>query len=321
MAAYTLRQLRYFVTAVEQGSVAEASRQLAIAQPSISAAIKDIEHSFNVQLFIRHPAQGMSLTPTGARFYQRAKDLLRHAYTFEQNALADKQRVQGEIDVGCYETTAPLHLPRILAHFATHYPDVKVRVHDGEQHALIAGLDSGRFDVAVLFRHGLSEAFEVVSLMPPQQPYVLLPQHHPLAAMDAVSLHALAQEPMIQLDVQPSSSYFASVFSEHGLCPEIAYRSPSIEMVRGLVGQGLGFSLLVTRPLSDTSYDGMPLVTRPLQEPGTGSELAIAWLRRSPLTTPAALFVAQCKDVFSCPESINKVASNAPFAAQNAPLI
>lgn len=58
MASYTLRQLRYFVTTVECGSVAEASRKLYIAQPSISTAIKGLEDGFGVQLLIRHHAQG-----------------------------------------------------------------------------------------------------------------------------------------------------------------------------------------------------------------------------------------------------------------------
>ncbi|MBB3259937.1 DNA-binding transcriptional LysR family regulator [Paraburkholderia bannensis] len=56
MAFYTLRQLKYFVTTVDAGSVAEASRQLHIAQPSISSAIKGLEESFNIKLFIHHHA-------------------------------------------------------------------------------------------------------------------------------------------------------------------------------------------------------------------------------------------------------------------------
>lgn len=63
MAAYNLRQLKYFITTVECGSVAEASRKLYIAQPAISTAIKGLEDSFGVQLLIRHHAQGVSLTP------------------------------------------------------------------------------------------------------------------------------------------------------------------------------------------------------------------------------------------------------------------
>ena len=72
VAAYNLRQLKYFITTVECGSVAEASRKLYIAQPSISTAIKGLEDSFGVQLLIRHHAQGVSLTPSGARVCPRS---------------------------------------------------------------------------------------------------------------------------------------------------------------------------------------------------------------------------------------------------------
>jgi DNA-binding transcriptional LysR family regulator len=297
MTAYTLRQLRYFVTTVECGSVAEASRQLDIAQPSISAAIKGLEECFDLQLFIRHQAHGMSLTPTGARFFRQAQDLLRQAYEFEQNALADNDVISGKVDVGCYETSAPLHLPRILATFSQQYPGVTVRVHDGQQHELLSGLGAGRFDLAILFRHGLGADIEVESLGPPMRPHVLLPEGHPLTHGLAVSLHDLVKEPMIQLDVQPSRDYFHQVFAEHGLEPQVAYRSPSIEMVRGMVGQGFGFSLLVTRPFGDRTYDGKKVVTRPLAEAVSRSELVMAWHQRNHLTRPARLFLDHCKAV------------------------
>lgn len=49
---------------------------------------------------------------------------------------------------------------------------------------------------------------------------------------------------MILLDVQPSRTYFVSLFEELNLSPNIAFSSPSIEMVRGMVGQGFGLILI-----------------------------------------------------------------------------
>lgn len=95
MTRFTLKQLKYFVTVVETESIAEASRQLHIAQPSISIAIKNLESTFEQQLFIRHHAQGVSLTSCGRRFYEKAKELLRLSYEFEQNSRADKELVSG----------------------------------------------------------------------------------------------------------------------------------------------------------------------------------------------------------------------------------
>jgi len=294
--SYTLRQLKYFVTTVESGSVAEASRKLYIAQPSISSAIKMLEEHFELQLLIRHHAQGISLTPTGQRFYQRACELLRQARGFEQEVLADNDSVSGQIDIGCFETVAPLYLPPILAGFRRQYPKMQVHLRDGEQQELLHGLSNGRFDVVIFYAHALDSSIETEPLMPPQQPYVLLPCEHPLAQEPQVSLEQLAGEPMILLDVPPSSRYFVSVFEQAGLTPNIVFASPSIEMVRGMVGQGFGFSLLVTHPKSNTTYDGKTLVCLPLAEKVEGSGLAAAWLKSNPPSKPVRLFVEYCKN-------------------------
>lgn len=295
MAAYTLRQLKYFVTTVECGSVAEASRQLFIAQPAIAAAIKSLEANFGVQLFIRHPAQGVSLTPAGARFHGKAQALLRLAREFEQDAMADSDSLSGQIDIGCFETVAPLYLPRLIAGFRRRYPGVTIRLHDGELQELIQGMTGGRFDLAILYDSELDGTIETDALTPPHRPYVLLPADHRLADRPQVRLRDLAAEPMVLLDVLPSRKYFIQIFEELGLSPNIAFSSPSIEMVRGMVGQGFGFSVLVTRPRSDLAYDGTRLACADIVEDVTGSSLVAAWLKRAPLTRPARLFVDYCK--------------------------
>nr|WP_178117914.1 LysR family transcriptional regulator [Pseudomonas sp. R5(2019)] len=293
-----MRQLKYFVTTVECGSVAEASRKLYIAQPSISTAIKGLEESFNVQLFIRHHAQGVSLTPSGGRFYRKAQELLRMAKEFEQNALADNDVICGQIDIGCFETVAPLYLPRLIAGFRERYPGVEIRLQDGEQQELVQGLTGGRFDLAIFYDHELDGTIETEPLMAPQRPYALLPEGHRFADQAQVSLRDLALEPMILLDVQPSRTYFVSIFEELGLTPNIVFSSPSIEMVRGMVGQGFGFSVLVTRPHSPFTYDGKQVVSVNIAENVTGSGLVAGWLKRAQLTKPAQLFIEYCKEQF-----------------------
>ncbi|SDV51557.1 LysR family transcriptional regulator [Chitinasiproducens palmae] len=295
MASFTLRQLRYFVTTVEAGSVAEASRQLYIAQPSISNAIKSLEDGFGVKLFIRHHAQGVSLTPAGARFHRKAQELLRMAHEFEQNALADNDVVTGQIDIGCFETVAPLYLPQLIAGFRKCYPGVNIRIRDGDQQELVQGLTAGTFDLAFLYDHDLDGTIATEPLMPPQKPYVLLPENHRFAGQTQVSLRDICAEPMILLDVQPSRTYFVSLFHELGLTPNIVFGSPSIEMVRGMVGQGFGFSILVTRPHAECTYDGKKVVGIEISESVAPSGLVSARLGRGQLTKPAQLFVDFCR--------------------------
>jgi DNA-binding transcriptional LysR family regulator len=293
--SYSLRQLRYFIGAVENGSVAAASRQLNISQPSISAAIKGLEEAFGVQLLIRHHASGVSLTPIGQRFYRHAVELLRQSREFEQNALAENDALAGEIELGCYATFAPLYVPRLLGGFREGYPRIAVKVREAVQNVLIEGLLSGSFDLALMYDFGLDPSIDRVVLMPEVRTHAVLPAGHRLAREETVSLRNLAPEPFILLDVPPSGGYFRSLFDALGLEPNLAYSSPSIELVRGLVGRGLGYSVLATRPASNVTYDGHEVVTVPLSDALPTSTLVVAWLRASRLTKPAAAFIRYCE--------------------------
>ena len=76
---FTLKHLRYFVAAAERGSVTAAARAIHVSQPSISEAIAHLEAVFDLQLFLRHHAQGLSPTPAGRRLLLEARSLLAHA--------------------------------------------------------------------------------------------------------------------------------------------------------------------------------------------------------------------------------------------------
>ncbi|XXN66400.1 LysR family transcriptional regulator (plasmid) [Enterobacter ludwigii] len=304
MTHFTLKQLKYFVTVVETESIAEASRQLHIAQPSISVAIKNLEDAFEQQLFIRHHAQGVSLTSSGRRFYEKASELLRLSHEFEQSSRADNELVCGTVAVGCFESAAPLYMPKLIAGFKKLYPEINIQLYDGEQHELTHGLHRGRFDVAFLYDLELDNVIKKEPLNAPHKPYALLPAAHPLAKKSAVTLQELARLPMILLDVVPSKNYFISIFKENGYHPEVAYSSPSIEMVRCMVGQGLGFSVLVTRPCSDITYDGERLVQLDIIDDMAASTLIMAYLQNNEPTRPTRLFMDYCRSMELTPPRI-----------------
>ncbi|PMC11598.1 LysR family transcriptional regulator, partial [Klebsiella aerogenes] len=159
---------------------------------------------------------------------------------FEQNSKADNELVSGIISIGCFETAAPLYMPSLMAGFKKIYPEITIKIYDGEQHEIAHGLHRGRFDLAFLYDLELDTSIYT---------------DHPLAQRHAVRLSELSNLPMILLDVVPSKNYFISIFKDKGYNPQVAYSSPSIEMVRCMVGQGLGFSVLVTRPVNDMTYD------------------------------------------------------------------
>ena len=143
---------------------------------------------------------------------------------------------------------------------------------------MIDGLRNGRYETALLYDLNLPSDLRIVNLVE-LSPYVLMPQDHPLSHSQSVRLEDLATEPLILLDVQPSREYFTGLLRAAGVAPNIAHTSPSLELVRGLVGQGLGVSILVTRPTGDMTYDGKALVTKPLAGPVETSRIVLATLK------------------------------------------
>jgi DNA-binding transcriptional LysR family regulator len=108
---------------------------------------------------------------------------------------------------------------------------------------------------------------------------------------------------LILLDVEPSREYFLSLFRDQGLEPFVGYRTSSFEMVRGLVGHGLGYSLLATKPANSISYDGRALVTRPLTTAVANSHLVLAHLASRPLEASALEFAGHCRAFFGVPHA------------------
>lgn len=50
------------------------------------------------------------------------------------------------ISIGCFESVAPLYMPKLVAGFKKCYPEITLHLYDGEQHELMHGLHRGRFD-------------------------------------------------------------------------------------------------------------------------------------------------------------------------------
>jgi flavin reductase (DIM6/NTAB) family NADH-FMN oxidoreductase RutF len=236
------------------------------------------------------------------RAYGRAQRLVLASEAVDAAAVAADAHVPPDpafmtLAVGCFQTFAPYVMPALVAQLAHLHPEVAIELLEGDQPYVLDSLREGAIDVALLYDFDLGEDI-AVEPMADLSPYVLLPAGHPLAAHEEVDLGALVELPFILLDVVPSRDYFLSLFHARDLEPLVGYRTRSFEMVRGLVGHGLGYSLLATNPATNRSYEGSGLVTRPLGGGATHSRLVIARVDGRPLQPTATTFVAQCREFF-----------------------
>ena len=71
-----LRQLRYFIAILEQGSFSKASQYLHVAQPALSHHVRQMEDDLGVELMVRGP-RGVTPTQAGERLLHHARLIMR----------------------------------------------------------------------------------------------------------------------------------------------------------------------------------------------------------------------------------------------------
>ena len=89
----TLLQLKYIVKIVECGSMNEASHELYVSQPALSASVRELEKELGIEIFTRS-SQGIALTVDGAEFLTYARQVLDQAALLEERYKNAKPRKQ-----------------------------------------------------------------------------------------------------------------------------------------------------------------------------------------------------------------------------------
>lgn len=284
---FTLRQLEYFIAAGETGSITQASERVNISQPSISAAISQLEQELDVQLFVRHHAQGLSLTPAGRTMLLEAKRLVEQAESLYGVASEAREEVRGQLSVGCLTTLAPMILPELALSFKTGFPKASIRPIADHQEALLNGLRRAVVDVAVTYDLQIPDEVEFTPLVD-LPVHALVGEAHPLARHASVTLQELSDLPMVFLDLPYSNDYFLALFMKEGLQPNIAYRLSHPDIIRTMVANGFGYTLVNVTPRADIALDGRKVVRVRLagdHRPMTIGFATLRSLRKSRLLT------------------------------------
>jgi DNA-binding transcriptional LysR family regulator len=267
-----------------------------ISQSAISVGIAELERRLGVRLVLRRKAKGLTLTEAGRRLLPRARALLASSEELQEGMRDIGQRLAGRLMVGCFTTIAPLVLPRLLESFQAAHPDVWVDFAEGPLGELQSLLFEGRCELALMYDVDIRPGIDREVLYA-ARPHVLLPAGHRLAGRERIWLADLAGQPMVMLDLPPSMRYFSAVLAGAGVEPVIRHRTSSFEMVRSLVARGVGFSLLIQRPAAEVSYEGRPLVTRPIADDLDPLPVVLAWPSDAVPTRRAAAFAEHCRAV------------------------
>ena len=279
--------LRQFAAAAREEHMTRAAELLGIPQPTLSRSIARLEAELGVPLFTR-PGRSVKLTRHGRYLLESAERALLTLTASLEHLTGEADPARGRVALGFLHTLGGEIVPRLLRDFRASCPAVRFAlVQDGGQR-LVARLREGEIDLCLtsplpsgpdVLARGLAE----------QRIDLFVPAGHRLAARrDGMPLAAAAAEEFIVMEHGYGLRAITDVMCrEAGFEPRIAFEGEEADTARGLVGAGLGVSLL---PATASSLADSSVVPVRVTAPRTTRTVGIAWPADRPLTAPAATF-------------------------------
>jgi LysR family transcriptional regulator, hydrogen peroxide-inducible genes activator len=238
-----LHQLRYFCAVAETGSFSRAAEHSHVSQPSLSQQILKLEDELGARLFDRL-GRSVRLTEVGKTFLPRARAVLRELEAARGDVVESKDSVSGQVTVGVIPTVAPYFLPSVLAAFSKRYTEAAVSVVEEITPLLLERLRTGTIDLALLALPVRGHEFEALPLLT-EPLFAALHQKHRLARRSAISLRDLRKEPFLLLrDGHCFRENAVAACDRARVSPQVVFESGQFSSLLGLVGAGVGVSLV-----------------------------------------------------------------------------
>ena len=303
----SLRAMRYVQAALRQGSISAAAEAMNIAPSAIATALTQAEAHFGVALATRARAKGIFPTAAGHEVRRRIDDLLERYETLLTDMSELRTGVTGRLAIGYNAPIAPAFLPAITAQILTTHPDVTLTFIEGDNTSIRAGLVDGHFDVILFVEE--TPTFQIATqplIVAPT--YCLCPADHRLARQSAVTVSQIVRERLILLDRPAAKDYYMDLLTRGDTTIQIVATANSTEMVRSLVAEGLGVSLLNMKPRDVPAYSGEQLRCIPLAGTTNAVQLSLGFAP-GPKRLLTQLFIDSCVDYFTGPDGPELIVS------------
>lgn len=289
--AFTLRQLQYFISVAEEGTVSGAAQSLSISQSAVTDAIKDLESDLGVTLFERH-RRGLTITHKGHQFYRHATRILAGVSDARRTFAQDDTPEQGKLQLGVTSLVAGYVLSDLLARYRRAYPHINVSAIEDNGDYLEHLLIGGELDVAVMVISNLRDRVALQAEIFETSPYRLwLPLGHRLAGADIIAVSDIVTEPLIMLTVDETEENTGKLLAAFSARPHVAFRTRSVEAVRSLVATGAGIALLPDLVYRPWSLEGDRIESRDVSGALPVVQVGMVWRRGSQLTQAARDFI------------------------------
>ncbi len=295
----TLLQLQYFIEVAAEGSISAAADLLYVAQPTMSAAMRELETRVGRDLLTRS-ARGATLTADGVEFLGYARQVVEQAELLEQRYLGrpPSRRLLG-VSAQHYSFVVDAFVRMVKATDAAEY---EFSLRETRTFDIIEDVRTLRSELGILFRNDFNRnvidkllrdsglAFHPLFLA---EPHIFVSRRNPLASRSRATLDDLADLPRLTFDQGANNSFY---FAEEILSTlssrqeiRVSDRATIFNLMIGLGGYTISTGII--------SDDLDPeIVAVPLE---VDERIEIGWIGRTaiPLTEQAQRYLAELRGV------------------------
>ena len=295
----TLQQLRYFIAVATEGSISAAADLIYVAQPSMSAAMKELEARVGRTLLIRS-ARGITLTSDGAEFLGYARQVLEQVELLEHRYLGrpSVRRLLG-VSTQHYSFSVDAFVRMVQASGAEEY---QFSLRETRTEQIIEDVRTLRSDIGILYRNDfnakvidklLRESRLVFHPLFLADPHIFISRSNPLATRTQVTLEDLEDLPRLTFDQGANNSFY---FAEEVLSTRSSKREIQVSDRATIFNLmiGLGGYTISTGIISDELDPS--IVAIPLQ---VEERIEIGWIDHAaiPLTEQARRYLSEVRSV------------------------
>jgi LysR family transcriptional regulator, cys regulon transcriptional activator len=244
-----LQQLRYVSEVARRGlNVSGAAAALHTSQPGVSRQIRALEEELGAAIFVRQGRRFAAITDAGREIIAGVERVLAELANLKAVGEEFAHRARGQLAVAVTHTQARYALPAVVSAFKRRFPEVKLKLLQGNPHQLARMVVAGEADLAIA-TEALDEYRELVTLPCYQWHHcVVVRSGHPLARAKPLTLEAIAAHPLVTYD--PTFAGRTAVdraFAARGLHPEIALTALDSDVIKSYVALGLGVGIISAR--------------------------------------------------------------------------
>lgn len=269
MITLTLQQLKYVVTVAEKGTISEAAKELFIAQPSLTNAIKELENEIQISIFTR-TNKGIIISNKGDEFLAYARQVLEQANLLEEKFLnVKKQSPIFSVSAQHYSFVVNAFVD-VIREFDGEQYDFTLR--ETQTHEIIEDVSKLKSEIGILYTSSKNE--EVIMKIIKQKglvfeelfhakPHVFISAKHPLANQESIGLKELEDYPYLSFEQGDYNSFY---FSEEILSTLDRNKNIKVRDRATLFNLAIGLNgYTVSTGVISKELNGEHIIARPLE--------------------------------------------------------